>query len=76
MKRVDEGLGDDEREMMSAVAVLLGYPGTRDAISAILDGRSVRRTLNDLCSRYLVTVTGRRAGKRVWPARHGSGLLL
>ncbi len=64
MKEVDDGLSDDEREVMGAVAVLLGYPGTRDAISVLLEGRGVRRTLNDLQSRHLVGVTEGDAGKQ------------
>jgi len=48
---------------LSAVAVLLGYPGTRDAIAAVLDGVSVRRPLNDLTSRSLLTVKEKDYGK-------------
>jgi serine/threonine protein kinase/tetratricopeptide (TPR) repeat protein len=55
MKEVDEGLSEEEREVMSGLAVL-AYPGTRDALTAVLDGASVRRTLTDLVSRYLVLV--------------------
>lgn len=54
IKAVDDGLAEDEREVMSAVSVLMGLPGSRDAISAILEGRNVRRTLNDLNKRYLL----------------------
>jgi ATP/maltotriose-dependent transcriptional regulator MalT len=56
IKEVDDGLDEQERNVMSAVAVLLGYPGTRDAIETVLDAGSVRRTLSDLCSRHLLTV--------------------
>ncbi len=56
MKEVDSGLSSDEREVMKALAALLGYPATREAISAALDGRNVRRTLNDLVNRYLAAV--------------------
>jgi hypothetical protein len=31
VKRVDEGLSDEERGVMSTMAVLIGYPGTRNA---------------------------------------------
>ena len=63
VKEVDEGLTDEERSVMSAVAVLMGYPGTRDAIAAALDGASVRRPLNDLVSRSLLTVVEGESGK-------------
>ena len=57
MSEVDEGLTEDERAVMSGVAVLLGYPGPGEAIEAILDRGSVRRTLRDLSSRHLLTVS-------------------
>jgi len=63
IKEVDESLTQDEREVMGAVAVLMGHRGKRDAISAVLDGRSVRRALNDLAGRYLLTVTDTEIGK-------------
>ena len=63
IKAVDEGLNAEEREVMSAVSVLMGYPGSRDAISAILEGRNMRRTLNDLNSRYLLSALEGENGK-------------
>ncbi|MBE2225586.1 MAG: tetratricopeptide repeat protein, partial [Anaerolineae bacterium] len=45
------------------IAVLLGYPGSRGAIEAILDGRSARRVLRDLSDRYLITITSGEEGK-------------
>lgn len=45
LKKVDEGLTTDERQAISGVAALLGYPGTRDAIEATLAGGSLKRTL-------------------------------
>ncbi len=39
---------------MSGVAVLLGMPGSRDAIEEVLDGANVRRTLSFLANRYLL----------------------
>ena len=63
VKEVDLGLTDEERNVLSAMAVLLGYPGTRDAIAAVLDGVSVRRPLNDLTSRSLLTVKEKDYGK-------------
>ena len=63
MTEVDEGLTEDERAVMGAVAVLLGYPGTRDAIEAVLDKGGVRRALIDLSSRYLLIVSESEAGR-------------
>ena len=53
---IDDKLTEDERAVMSAVAVLK-FPSTRDAIEAVLDGQNVRRTLNDLIQRYLLNVS-------------------
>ena len=63
IKTIDEGLADEERETMEAIAILSGYPGSRDAISTLLDGRSLRLTLNELSGRYLVTVSEGGNGK-------------
>jgi len=63
VKQVDEGLCDEERSVMSAIAVLMGQAGTRDAIAAVLDGASVRRPLNDLVSRSLLTVVEGESGR-------------
>ncbi|HUL11090.1 MAG TPA: tetratricopeptide repeat protein [Methylococcaceae bacterium] len=51
---VYQRLTADERAVMSAVAVLLGYPAASGAIEAILDGGSIRLSLRDLCNRYLL----------------------
>jgi tetratricopeptide (TPR) repeat protein len=64
MTEVDAGLTDDERDVMSAVAVLMGYPGTPDAIEAVLDGRNVRRLLRVLSSRYLLTANDDRGNRQ------------
>lgn len=61
LSEVDANLDSEERLAMSGVAVLLGTPGTRDAIEEVLDGSSVRRTLSYLANRYLLeTVDGAR----------------
>ncbi|MBP7693807.1 MAG: tetratricopeptide repeat protein, partial [Anaerolineales bacterium] len=65
IKEVDGALTDDERGVMQAVAILLGYPGSRDAISAVMEGESVRRPLNDLVGRSLVQVQDE-DGQRVY----------
>ena len=54
IKAVDDGLNEHERAVMSAVAVLGRFPGSRDAVSAVLDGQSVRRSINELANRYLL----------------------
>jgi ATP/maltotriose-dependent transcriptional regulator MalT len=56
MSEVDAGLDEEEREVMGTIAVLLGQPGTRDAIETVMDSGSVRRVLADLAHRHLVTV--------------------
>jgi tetratricopeptide (TPR) repeat protein len=56
IKEVDAGLTHSEREIMMAVAVLLGWSGTREALATLLDGRSVRAELNGLLSRNLLDV--------------------
>jgi tetratricopeptide (TPR) repeat protein len=54
MNEVDEHLSESERRVLEAVAVLLGYPGTVDAIEAILGGTNVRRAVRDLCDHFLL----------------------
>lgn len=57
MREVDTGLSEEERGVMGAVAALLGYGGTRDAIEAVLDGENVRRALHRLTERHLLSVS-------------------
>jgi serine/threonine protein kinase/ATP/maltotriose-dependent transcriptional regulator MalT len=57
MQEVDDNLSEDERAVMSAVATLLGYPGTRYAIEAALDGENVRRMLSELAQRNLLEMS-------------------
>jgi tetratricopeptide (TPR) repeat protein len=54
LREVDKGLADDEKQVLSGVAVLLGYPGTRDAIEATLASGSLKRTLRYLANRFLL----------------------
>jgi ATP/maltotriose-dependent transcriptional regulator MalT len=63
MTEVDTALTEEEREMMSAVSVLMGYPGTRDAIEAIMVGSSVRRILGDLTRSHLLAATSGEHGR-------------
>lgn len=57
LDEVDGRLTRDERQVMGAVAVLGGYPAGRNALEAVLDGRSTRRILRDLADRSLLTVS-------------------
>lgn len=57
MEEIEDSLSRRERAVMGAIALLQGYPGSREAIEAILDGQNVRRTLRDLSNRFLLTVT-------------------
>lgn len=65
MDQIEKNLSRKERAVMGAIAVLQGYPGSQATISAILDGRRVRRTLRDLSDRFLLTVT-RTANRRLY----------
>ena len=56
MEEVNDRLSASEQRVMEAVAVLGGYPGTRDAVEAMLNQRDVRRPLRDLRDQYLLTV--------------------
>jgi tRNA A-37 threonylcarbamoyl transferase component Bud32/tetratricopeptide (TPR) repeat protein len=56
MTEVDQHLTAEERAVMSAVAVLSGHSGTRDAIEAILDSVPVGLPLYELCKRSLLTM--------------------
>lgn len=65
LDEVDGRLTRDERQLMSAVAVLQGYPASRNALEAVLDDRSARRVLRDLADRSLLTVS-RVDGERLY----------
>lgn len=55
LREVDDGLDGAAREAMTAVAMLLSYPGTRSAIEAVADRGNLRRTLSMLCEHHLLT---------------------
>ena len=55
--QVDRNLGDAERDVLAALAALLGYGGTRDALEAVLDGGSIQRPLRSLADRHLLIVS-------------------
>lgn len=54
LNQVDEHLDAGEKAAMGGLAALLGFPGTRDAIEEVLDGKNVRRQLTDLVNQYLL----------------------
>ena len=54
LQEVDKGLATDEKPVLSGVAALLGYPGTRDAIEATLASGSLKRTVRYLANRFLL----------------------
>lgn len=64
LRQVDERITPDEQRVMGAVAVLLDYPGTRDALEAVLDGTNVWRPLQELVQRHLVIVRESEEGRR------------
>ncbi|MFW6070556.1 MAG: tetratricopeptide repeat protein [bacterium] len=65
LDEIEARLTRNERVAMGAVSLLQGYPGSRQAIEAILDGRRLRRVLRDLADRFLLTVT-RSDGERLY----------
>ena len=54
LQEVDKGLAADEKSVLSGVAALLGYPGTRTAIEATLASGSLKRTVRYLANRFLL----------------------
>lgn len=57
--KVDRGLKPKERKVMEGIAVLLGYPATRAAIEAVLDGTNVKQALVYLTNHYLIQQSGK-----------------
>ncbi len=63
LEEVDETLSGQERSVMKAVSILLGYPGTRDVIEEILGGRNTFRILRNLTERHLLIAQDGEAGR-------------
>lgn len=63
IKEVDDVLTGQERGVMNALAALLGYAATRDAIEAVVDRGNVFRTLRGLAERHLLVVQETDAGR-------------
>ena len=56
IRQVDASLSDDERAILSAMSILLGYPATRAALSALLNRGGLQRSIQSLTDRHLLTV--------------------
>jgi hypothetical protein len=64
IEAIDGSLTAEERAVMSAMSVLLGYSATRRAVEAILDGQAVRGTLRELRRRHVLTVREDEEGRK------------
>jgi hypothetical protein len=64
MTAIDDSLAAEEREVMGAMSVLLGYSATRRAVEAILDGKSVRGTLRELRRRHVLILREDEEGRK------------
>ncbi len=56
IQQVDAALSDDERAVLGAMSVLLGHPAPRAALSAILSRSGLKRHVQSLSDRHLLTV--------------------
>lgn len=54
LTEVDRSLEEPQRQVMNGVAALIEYPGTRDAIAEVLEGRDAWYELAYLTNRYLL----------------------
>lgn len=57
LEQIDNDLQPAEREVMIALAILLGYPAPRAAIESLLDSDDLRRILHALSEWMFVVVT-------------------
>jgi serine/threonine protein kinase/Flp pilus assembly protein TadD len=65
LQEVDQHLTELERSVMKALAILEGYPGTRDAMEAILDtDEDIRHVLSNLSYRCLILVSDNEDNER------------
>ncbi|MFP4439117.1 MAG: protein kinase domain-containing protein [Chloroflexaceae bacterium] len=55
LQEVDSGCDEDERDVMRAIAALLGAPGHREVLEAMV-GRRLRRSLRTLLDHHLIVV--------------------
>ncbi|MEM9775363.1 MAG: tetratricopeptide repeat protein [Chloroflexota bacterium] len=54
MEEVNDRLSANQQRLMEGVAILGGYPGTRDVLEDMLNQRDVRRTLQELTGQFLL----------------------
>ncbi|MFK7805838.1 MAG: hypothetical protein AB8G95_29680, partial [Anaerolineae bacterium] len=66
MEEVNDRLSNSEQRVMEAVAILSGYPGSRDVVEEMLNIRNVNRTLRGLADQYLLLVGEDDEGERVY----------
>lgn len=57
LRAVDQQISDEERKVMGALAILGDYGGGRDLIETILNEGAIRRPLQTLSERNLLTVS-------------------
>lgn len=53
-RQVDDGLTGEERSVLEAVSVMLGYPATRDALEETLNAGRIVRALRSLVEHHLL----------------------
>ena len=63
IQQVDAALSDDERAVLEAMSVLLGHPAPRAALSAILPRSGLKRHVQSLSDRHLLTTQDAPAGR-------------
>lgn len=57
LRQVDRHLQHTEKEVMQALAVLLGYPVARTTLEEMLDSEDLRDLLNSLSERFMIVVS-------------------
>ncbi|MFK7801055.1 MAG: tetratricopeptide repeat protein [Anaerolineae bacterium] len=64
MTEVADRLNAEESAVLSGIAVLCGFPATRELLEEMLDGIDVRRTLRSLSDQYLLLIDQNIDGER------------
>ncbi|MFK7801875.1 MAG: hypothetical protein AB8G95_09605 [Anaerolineae bacterium] len=57
LEEVNDRLSGQEQRAMEGIAVLSGYPGSRDVLEVMLNQRDVRRTLRTLADQHLLATS-------------------
>jgi tetratricopeptide (TPR) repeat protein len=63
IKEVDAQLSEAEQEIMITVAIMLGYPASREAIEAVAGWRRLKQLLRRLNDKHLLTIHEGEAGE-------------